>query len=253
MRFLIIKTGSTYPEIANIRGDFEHWISAPLPLTMQQHVQIIHAFEGEMLPPPETVDGIIITGSGAMVSDREAWSEGIAEWLRQSLPYAIPMLGICYGHQLIAHALGGTVDYNPHGYEVGSIRVNLTENAKDDALFAQLPAELPTFAIHLQAALNLPAHAVCLAKNAKTDYQAYRINHHIWGVQFHPEFDADIMLRYLEMREEIVLAQGFDIQDLRAQIHNAARPNNCYGKQLLNRFGEIVQTNYLMKNALNES
>lgn len=82
------------------------------------------------------------SGSSAMISHREAWNERTADWLRDAAACATPVLGICYGHQLLAHALGGRVGPNPHRREIGTVLLRLASEA-GDALLALLPREKP--------------------------------------------------------------------------------------------------------------
>src|SRR5688572_21533998 len=86
---------------------------------------------GRLQAPPsrEGFAGTIVTGSGAMVTDRHEWSERSAQWLRDAAHDGMPLLGICYGHQLIAHALGGEVDYHPAGREMGTVQLELHPQA----------------------------------------------------------------------------------------------------------------------------
>ena len=84
--------------------------------------------------------GVIVTGSGAMVTDRADWSERSADWLRDAAHDGMSLLGICYGHQLLAHALGGEVGDNPAGREIGHGALELhAAAASDDPLFSGLP------------------------------------------------------------------------------------------------------------------
>ncbi len=80
---LIVKTGTTFPSLAAECGDFEDWIRAGMGLD-RNRVTVIAVFEGEALPDPKRFAGIVVTGSSAMVSHRETWSESTAEWLRGS-------------------------------------------------------------------------------------------------------------------------------------------------------------------------
>lgn len=120
--FLIIETGHPVPEMKRY-GRFQHWIRVAAGLAEQETVAIDVA-NGEALPDPADFAGIIVSGSAAFVTDRADWSERSAEWLRHAAHQGMPLLGICYGHQLLAHALGGEVDYNPAGANPAPSRWN---------------------------------------------------------------------------------------------------------------------------------
>ncbi|MEW5770941.1 MAG: glutamine amidotransferase [Pseudomonadota bacterium] len=193
----ILKVGSTWPAMAEAHGDFDDWLRRSLG-ECGTHTRVVAVAQGEPLPAPETLAGAIITGSHAMVTERAAWSEMLADWLRRAVPAGLPVLGICYGHQLLADALGGEVaDLEPEP-EVGTITVALTEAAREDPLFHDLPPQFPAHASHVQSARRLPAQAVRLAGSAREPHHAFRIGARAWGVQFHPEFDTVSMRAYVE-------------------------------------------------------
>ena len=139
------------------------------------------------------VAGVVITGSHDMVTERQPWSEQAAAWLPGLVERGIPTLGICYGHQLLAHALGGEVGDNPNGREFGTVTVDLEAEAADDPLLGGLPARLPVQVCHTQSALTLPAGARRLAHGSRDANQAFVVGEAAWGVQFHPEFDAEVV------------------------------------------------------------
>ena len=193
---VIFKVGSTYPDIAAELGDFEHWIAAGLPASTL-HVKVVDPRAGDALPATEAVAGVIVTGSHSMVTDREPWSEQVAEWLRAAVAAELPLLGMCYGHQLLAHALGGEVANHPQGIELGTVEVARTEAAHGDPLFDALPARFAAQSAHRQSVRRLPAGAVLLAGNDFEPHHAYRVGERAWGVQFHPEFSAAATAAYV--------------------------------------------------------
>lgn len=193
----IFKMGSTWPAMIQARGDIDTWLLRSLG-EAQNHSIVVAVAQGEALPPVGHLAGAIISGSHAMVTDRAAWSEALAGWLRQAVPAGLPILGICYGHQLLAHALGGEVaDLEPEP-EVGTVCVALTEAGRDDPLFHALPARFPAHASHVQSARRLPAGAVHLAHSRQEPHHAFRVGKRAWGVQFHPEFDTAAMRAYVQ-------------------------------------------------------
>ena len=124
---LILKTGEALPAVRSRCGDFEHWIARGLGRSVES-LEVVAVHADAPLPPPERIDGVVVTGSPAMVSERAEWSERAARWLAGVVREdAVPVLGLCYGHQLLAHALGGDVGPNPRGREMGTVEVALPD------------------------------------------------------------------------------------------------------------------------------
>lgn len=197
---VVFKVGDTLAAVAAQAGDFENWIARGVAQAGVQ-VRIVDA-RTEALPAAGEVAGAVVTGSHAMVTDRPDWSEKLAAWLRDAVDAQAPVLGICYGHQLLAHALGGSVGYHPQGIEIGTVPVDLAPEAAGDPLLAGLPSRFQAHVIHSQTVTALPKGAVRLASNAHEATQAFRFGAQAWGVQFHPEFDASVMKAYVRARQE---------------------------------------------------
>lgn len=213
---LILKTGSTFPSLASAHGDFEDWIQQGLG-TSPFPIQVVDA-RHEPIPEPQSLAGVVITGSHAMVSEREAWSEKVAAWLRTAVQAQLPVLGICYGHQLLAHCLGGAVGYHPQGIEIGSVDVRLQPTAATDPLLRTLPQAFPAHVVHKQSVRTLPEGAVLLAGNAHEPHQAFRVGPAAWGVQFHPEFSPAAMRGYIQQLSPELRDDGHDPATLEAGV-----------------------------------
>lgn len=231
---IIIKTGATFPEIASRCGDFDDWVRQGLGLS-QAPVVTIDAQNGASLPDASDCAGVVITGSHAMVTERLAWSMAIERWIPALLAARVPLLGICYGHQLLAQATGGEVDYHPDGSEAGTVDISLLPSAADDALFSGLPQAMPVHAVHAQTVVRLPHGAVHLARNAFESHHAFRLGECAWGVQFHPEYDEEIISAYLQAETDNLTRQARGVRRLLAQVR--ATPDAAL---LLRRFGQLV-------------
>lgn len=230
---LIACAGRTFPQISAGQGDFDDWIARGLGQRLPVTTRDIRA--ANALPAVSTLAGVVVTGSHSMVSDREPWSERAADWLRELTCEGVPVLGICYGHQLLAHAFGGVVDYHPGGIEIGTTEVALTDAAADDVLFRDVPRTFAAQLVHRQSVLVLPGEAVLLARGQFEPHQAFRIGECAWGVQFHPEFSADAMRGYIVQMTDMLTAQGRDHRALTTGVRDTP-----HATALLGRFAEIA-------------
>ena len=193
-KIYIIKAGTTFENIIEKYGDFEDWI---LKYIDDCVTQIIDIQNDEELPSFEDCDGVIVTGSHAMVTQEHPWSLKIEEFIKELVKLEIPLLGICYGHQLLAKSLGGKAGYHPKGMELGTVDISVSDEAKNDDIFKHLPQMFDVHVVHAQSALSLPLGAVLLASNKYEKNHAFRIKSNAWGVQFHPEYDKEIMKAYI--------------------------------------------------------
>ncbi len=230
---LIIKTGETFPDLRAKRGDFEDWALRGLGID-RQYATIVPVYEGVPLPGLGHT-GIVITGSHAFVTQHADWSERTAEWLAGAVERGIPILGICYGHQLLAYALGGQVGDNPNGREFGTVKIQFNGHAHDDALFGGCAKIIQAHVCHTQSALRLPTDAQLLASSAMDPHAAFRIGDAAWGVQFHPEFDAEAVQVYIRRFRSALLAEGQDPDALMAACVETPASH-----QLLRQFAAIA-------------
>lgn len=204
--FLIVETGRPLASLHRY-GRFPHWIRVAAGLQRHETVTV-DVERGAVLPDVRGYAGVLVTGSAAYVTDRADWSERSAAWLRGAAQGGTPVFGICYGHQLLAHALGGHVDYNPAGRESGTIELSLDPAAGEDPLFRGLPAHFPAHATHLQSVLRAPDGAAVLARSALDGCHAFRWGERAWGVQFHPEFATRHMRAYVRARAQCIADHG---------------------------------------------
>ena len=213
----ILKAGSTFATTAAAHGDFEEMIRRGLGVTPAR-IRLIQAFAGEALPDPADCAGVIITGAHCMVTDNLPWSPALEGWIRILVATEVPLLGICFGHQLMGRALGGRVGDHPRGKEVGTFPVRLRPESQTDRLFNHLPRQFPVHTTHTQSVRTLPRSAVLLAGNDFEPHHAFRVGPNAWGVQFHPEYDSRIMRDYIEAQALDLANAGQDVDALLAAV-----------------------------------
>ena len=159
------------------------------------------------IPHPRDHAGIVVSGSAASLATATpaAWMVDAAELVRRAHEVGTPLLGVCFGHQLIGHAFGARVIANPWGWEVGTRSVELTPAGRADPLFAGLPARLRVNLTHRDIIdpATCPAELRCLAGNDAATLQAVAVGTHTWGVQFHPEVSGAIMRGYIDARRDV--------------------------------------------------
>ncbi len=233
-KLLIVKVGNTLPELAARRGDFDDWFKAGLGLDPDQ-LEVFDPRGGAEFPPLATLAGVLVTGSHCMVTEHLDWSERTARWLVEVAGADVPILGVCYGHQLLAYAFGGEVGNNPRGPQEGTTRVELTPAGQKDALLGGLGADFAAQVSHTQSALRLPPGAVRLVFDGWDMNQAFRVGQNTWGVQFHPEIDADIARTYIHAERDELAAEGQDVEQILSTLRESP-----VAAQVLRRFAELV-------------
>ncbi len=208
MRVGLLQCGSLPPDIVADVGEY----SAQFSKLLGGHDITIEAFDVVTGPPPQTVqtcDGWLVSGSAASTYDPLPWIGPVEGFLRQVVGAGVPVVGICFGHQLLAQALGGRVARAPGGwgagvqcYELVGDRPTWMTGAVDDSLHL--------VASHRDQVVELPAGAQVLARNEHCQVGAYTVGESVLAMQPHPEYDTDISRRLSSGRRELM---GDDVVD----------------------------------------
>jgi GMP synthase (glutamine-hydrolysing) len=196
-RILLYKTGETDPTLVPHIGDYERWFARVIG--DDAALELHRAFERPQ-HDLSGYDGMVISGSPRSLVEPEPWMDDAAEFVRRAEDAGVPVLGVCFGHQLIGYAYGGRVRQNPNGWEVGTVDVELTDEGADDPLFTGLPRRLRVNQSHRDELGTLGPRARRLAGSAHTETQAIAVGEHVRGVQFHPEMDGFVIQRIIEHR-----------------------------------------------------
>ncbi len=233
----ILQTGQSIRQAREKYGDFDELFIRGLGVDKSQ-TKTIHVYDNLAFPNPEELAGIIITGSPAMVTEGHEWCIKTQNWIKQFIHTEIPILGVCYGHQLLAKVLGGTVEWNPNGREIGQVDLLTTANARDDKLLGKLVDDLSVpiklQATHQQAVTFLPSDVILLGQTKLDSHHCFCYKNHVWGLQFHPEFTPEIIKDYIRLRYDDVKQEGLNPDQLIAAVEDV---NN--GKTILQNFAHI--------------
>lgn len=137
-------------------------------------------------------DVLMIGGAGEFSAQNDyPWMPDLLSLVQKAVGSNFPTFGSCWGHQVIARALGGTVIYDAEKTEMGCHPVHLNEDGQTDPLFRSFPKSFLANMGHHDRVATLPAGAISLAYTESQDHQAFRIQDKpIYGTQFHSELDA---------------------------------------------------------------
>ncbi len=195
-KILIIRTGSTYKELKTRIGDFDAWIKGRIE-SPGVHWKSINI---DRLEPQEVqnFDGVIITGAHKSLVSPYPFLNGARSLLHEILENGILTLGICFGHQLLNLLLSGEVITNPVGTEMGVVKIHFTIEGLIHPLFAGLnPVKTEVYSSHSDIVSRLGEGVTVLAWNEVTQFQACSYSNHVFSVQFHPEYNKEIMQHYI--------------------------------------------------------
>lgn len=162
-------------------------------------IDVCRAYSGDRVPESvDEVDGLVVMGGamGAHDDQKAPWLPAVRELIRTAADHEVPTLGICLGHQLCAVALGGDIEVNPNGRQLGLLDVGWSADAEDDELLGGLTT--PRRAMHWNddVVAVLPNGARRLATASGGEVQAVRYAPTVWGIQWHPEVDDDVVAHW---------------------------------------------------------
>jgi len=218
MRIAILKTGRATPTTAERRGDYDVLIEHALAVPEDQW----DSFDCEHGVFPEDLDAydaFVLTGSKHSVTEDEPWIHRLFQVLRDIHERRRRILGICFGHQAVAMAMGGKAEKSRMGWELGIKNVFLTERSEAYQGLTDAPNPLRIYQTHQDEVTELPPGAEHLAFSERTPYEMFAIGDNVLCLQGHPEYDEDVMRDLLER-----WAERFPQERVREGLESLARP-----------------------------
>ena len=224
--FLIIKAGRSFESIIDKYGDFDEFTINAFP-NRPDNIMICEAPNMPSYPSVDELSGVIITGAHENTTDNEPWMIHLKQWIKEVSVSELPLLGICFGHQIVAEALGGVVGFNTAGGEFGVVSV---QSFSTNTNLLNLPKSFSVFASHYQSVVKLPEGAVSIAGNLIEPNHVVQYTNRIIGLQFHPEFNRFIMQVH---QHENANKGGKVADDVYSNVES-------FGEELLGQFYSVV-------------
>ena len=203
MKAGLLVVGHVDAKSRHIAGDYPELFSALLaPVGIEV---VAYAAEAGRLPASlDDCDGWLCSPSRLSVYDDEPWIAGMEELLRDAIARERPFVGICFGHQLLAQALGGRVERSPAGWGVGVEQYEIVEHLKQ-----MQPAleHCALIASHQDQVVDVPSEARVIARSEHCPVAGLAVGERMWTLQGHPEFVPELADHLLAGRVELIGAE----------------------------------------------
>lgn len=211
MKIAILEADHVVEELAQVYGNYPHMFQA---LLLKQNSEIeftTFTVIDDEFPCDEELssfDGFLLTGSKFSAYDQEPWIERLSQLIIKLHNLSIPLVGICFGHQLIAQALGGKTEKNPNGWGVGVATAKLH---KKPNWMGEMPSanQFNLLVSHQDQVMEIPKDGELLGGSEFCPNAMYQIGDNILTFQGHPEFTKPYCQALMERREEILGEETF--------------------------------------------
>ncbi len=205
----ILQTDSVLEHLQPVHGDYP---SMFMDLFLEQDPQIkfTNYVVQEVMPEAVECDAYIVTGSRLSVYDDEPWIFELAEFIACALNQQKKLIGICFGHQLMAHFFGGLVAPAPAGWAVGIH----TSQVETRSWMEGGGQDLNLLSSHKDQVQQLPEYAQLFASNDFCPLAGFTMHNQVITIQGHPEFNKNYAQALMTHREEVLgqraYTQGID-------------------------------------------
>ena len=199
LRVGLVQCGYVHADLVSEFGDYPDVFAALLaPFDLEL---ITYDVQHDALPAgPTECDAWIVSGSADSTYDELPWIAPVEQFVRDLVLADVPLVAICFGHQLLAQALGGRVAKCDDGWGVGVHEYQLTQ--PETCTGAPSSGAVRLIASHQDQVTQLPPGAVVTATTAHCPFAAYTIGPRVLAIQPHPEFGAGLSRGLIEARRE---------------------------------------------------
>ena len=200
---------------------------------------VVRSFAGERIPSPDEFGVLIVLGTPTSVTDyrKHDFLVNLFSVITQTIRREMPILGICFGGQILAHALGARVQANK-AKEIGALPVKLTDTGAADPLFAGFNREFTAFQWHGDT-FRIPFGADWLAQSDDCKNQAFRKGNLV-GLQFHLEADPSEVPLWCDAYAKELTEEGKTKAEVVSGYEATAKQSQALGFKLLDNYFKLI-------------
>ena len=201
MRLGLLLCDHVRPEFRGISGDYEDMFRRLFANHDDIEIVVYDSVNGEIPVDPSECDAWITSGSRHSVNDDGAWIRDLEAFVRKVASAEVPFVGICFGHQLIAKALGGTVVRSERGWGLGVKEVEVRDDLGIGDSYRVLNG-------HQDQVQSLPPGGEILGWNEHCPVSMLGVGDTMLGIQGHPEFEPAYTRAVMESRSDVEIPQA---------------------------------------------
>nr|WP_321458339.1 gamma-glutamyl-gamma-aminobutyrate hydrolase family protein [uncultured Cohaesibacter sp.] len=208
----ILETGRPPETLAQKFPSYAQMFAQMVGATAPAHWQYEYfvPLDGELPPSPDACNAWLITGSKFGAYEDYPWIHALKDFIRDAYAAGVPMVGICFGHQILAEALGGKVMKSEKGWGVGRQTYHWSSDKPDWLGKTELSKrdDFSILAFHQDQVVEVPPEARVIATSDFCNVAALAYADQVLSFQGHPEFNADFVADLIEDRREVVLGDA---------------------------------------------
>lgn len=210
MRFAVLQAGRSAPRARERLGNYGEMF-VRLFAEPGTAWEVVNVAGDEFPARADAYDGYVITGSKYSVNDDKPWIHRLFAFIREMHAADVRVVGCCFGAQAVAVALGGAVQPNPLGWELGVRELTPSPAGRAVPALQGAPWPLRILESHQDIVTRLPAQAVHLGASPRTPHELFSVGGNTLCLQGHPEFDAAVI-------EEVIALMQDDLRPEEVQL-----------------------------------
>jgi GMP synthase-like glutamine amidotransferase len=217
----ILETDQPMPSVAEKHGSYGSQFQRLLlqgGLDLSAVLKKYDVVNKQEYPDLAGLDAILLTGSRYSAYEDAVWILKLVDFTRKAIEVGVKVVGICFGHQIVARALGVQVAPNEKGWELSALKIELTE--KGQQVFPELRNGISIMQMHRDIVTSLPPDTELLASTEVCGIQGFYRENAIFTLQGHPEFVADLVAVLIHTREEVGILTESESKDALRRVND---------------------------------